>query len=92
MGMYSLCHQEMMWQRPCGSRISRYAGGGGKFNQQPLLHICLDRKGGNHISLISEGHFIASTGQPRVHASHIGDYLGSTTNSKLITTRFADLR
>jgi predicted ester cyclase len=90
MGMHAFWHPEMMWYGPCGIGTSRQVEGFQKHHQKPFLHAFPDRKGGNHISRISEGHYIASTGWPSVHATHMGDYLGATATGKPITMRVAD--
>jgi predicted ester cyclase len=90
MGMHAFWHPEMMWYGPCGIGTSRQVEGFQKHHQKPFLHAFPDRVGGNHISRISEGHFIASTGWPSVHATHRGDYLGVLATNKAITMRVAD--
>ena len=90
MGMHAFWHPEMMWYGPCGIGTSRQVEGFQKHHQKPFLHAFPDRVGGNHISRISEGHFIASTGWPSVHATHMGDYLGVPAINKPITMRVAD--
>ena len=90
MGMHAFWHPEMMWYGPCGIGTSRQVEGFQKHHQKPFLHAFPDRVGGNHISRISEGHFIASTGWPSVHATHMGDYLGAKAINKPITMRVAD--
>ena len=90
MGMHAFWHPDMMWYGPCGIGTSRRVEGFQKHHQKPFLHAFPDRKGGNHISRISEGHYIASTGWPSVHATHLGDYLGATAINKPITMRVAD--
>ncbi len=90
MGMHAFWHPEMMWYGPCGIGTSRQVEGFQKHHQKPFLHAFPDRIGGNHISRISEGHFIASTGWPSVHATHMGDYLGAKAINKPITMRVAD--
>jgi predicted ester cyclase len=90
MGMHAFWHPEMMWYGPCGIGTSRQVQGFQKHHQKPFLHAFPDRVGGNHISRISEGHFIASTGWPSVHATHMGDYLGAPAIHSPITMRVAD--
>jgi hypothetical protein len=90
MGMHAFWHPEMMWYGPCGIGTSRTVEGFQKHHQKPFLRAFPDRKGGNHISRISEGHYIASTGWPSVHATHAGDYLGATAINAPITMRVAD--
>ena len=90
MGMHAFWHPEMMWYGPCGIGTSRTVEGFQRHHQKPFLHAFEDRKGGNHISRISEGHYIASTGWPSVHATHTGDYLGATATNGPITMRVAD--
>jgi predicted ester cyclase len=90
MGMHAFWHPEMMWYGPCGIGTSRQVEGFQKHHQKPFLHAFPDRVGGNHISRISEGHFIASTGWPSVHATHAGDYLGAKAINGPITMRVAD--
>ncbi|MGL6351887.1 MAG: ester cyclase, partial [Aeromonas sp.] len=90
MGMHAFWHPEMMWYGPCGIGTSRQVEGFQKHHQKPFLHAFPDRVGGNHISRISEGHFIASTGWPSVRATHMGDYLGAPATNKPITMRVAD--
>ena len=90
MGMHAFWHPEMMWYGPCGIGTTRQVEGFQKHHQKPFLHAFPDRAGGNHISRISEGHFIASTGWPSVYATHMGDYLGVPAINKPITMRVAD--
>ena len=90
MGMHAFWHPEMMWYGPCGIGTSRQVEGFQKHHQKPFLHAFPDRVGGNHISRISEGHFIASTGWPSVYATHAGDYLGAKAIHGPITMRVAD--
>jgi predicted ester cyclase len=90
MGMHAFWHPEMMWYGPCGIGTSRQVEGFQKHHQKPFLHAFPDRVGGNHISRIAEGHFIASTGWPSVHATHAGDYLGAPATHQPITMRVAD--
>ncbi len=90
MGMHAFWHPEMMWYGPCGIGTSRQVEGFQKHHQKPFLHAFPDRVGGNHISRISEGHYIASTGWPSVRATHKGDYLGATAINQPITMRVAD--
>ena len=90
MGMHAFWHPEMMWYGPCGIGTSRQVEGFQKHHQKPFLHAFPDRVGGNHISRISEGHYIASTGWPSVRATHLGDYLGAPATNKPITMRVAD--
>jgi predicted ester cyclase len=90
MGMHAFWHKDMMWYGPCGIGSSRQVEGFQKHHQKPFLHAFPDRVGGNHISRISEGHYIASTGWPSVHATHMGEYLGVPACNKPITMRVAD--
>jgi predicted ester cyclase len=90
MGMHAFWHPEMMWYGPCGIGTSRQVEGYQKHHQKPFLHAFPDRVGGHHISRISEGHYIASTGWPSVRATHAGDYLGVPATGKPITMRVAD--
>jgi predicted ester cyclase len=90
MGMHAFWHPDMMWYGPCGIGTSRRVEGFQKHHQQPFLHAFPDRVGGNHISRISEGHYIASTGWPSVHATHKGDYLGVPATHQPISMRVAD--
>jgi predicted ester cyclase len=90
MGMHAFWHKDMMWYGPCGIGTSRQVEGFQKHHQKPFLHAFPDRKGGNHISRISEGHYIASTGWPSVHATHKGDYLGAPAINGPIHMRVAD--
>jgi predicted ester cyclase len=90
MGMQAFWHKDMMWYGPCGIGTSRRVEGFQKHHQQPFLHAFPDRVGGNHISRIAEGHYIASTGWPSVRATHLGDYLGVPASNKPITMRVAD--
>lgn len=90
MGMHAFWHADMMWYGPCGIGTSRQVEGFQKHHQKPFLHAFPDRVGGNHISRIAEGHFIASTGWPSVRATHQGDYLGVPATHKPITMRVAD--
>ena len=90
MGMHAFWHPEMMWYGPFGIGTSRQVEGFQKHHQKPFLHAFPDRVGGNHISRIAEGHYIASTGWPSVHATHMGDYLGAAATGKPITMRVAD--
>ncbi len=90
MGMHAFWHPQMMWYGPCGIGTSRQVEGFQMHHQKPFLHAFPDRVGGNHISRMSEGHFIASTGWPSVHATHRGDYLGAKAINKPITMRVAD--
>ncbi len=91
MGMHAFWHPEMMWYGPCGIGTSRQVEGFQKHHQKPFLHAFPDRVGGNnHISRISEGQYIASTGWPSVRATHRGEYLGVPATDKPITMRVAD--
>jgi predicted ester cyclase len=90
MGMHAFWHPEMMWYGPCGIGTSRQVEGFQKHHQKPFLHAFPDRVGGNHISRISEGVYIASTGWPSVHATHAGEYLGVPATNIPITMRVAD--
>jgi SnoaL-like polyketide cyclase len=90
MGMHAFWHPEMMWYGPCGIGTSRQVEGFQKHHQKPFLHAFPDRVGGNHISRIAEGHYIASTGWPSVHATHAGDYLGAPAIHGPIHMRVAD--
>jgi predicted ester cyclase len=90
MGMHAFWHPQMMWYGPCGIGTSRQVEGFQKHHQKPFLHAFPDRVGGNHISRISEGYYIASTGWPSVHATHKGDYLGVPAIHAPITMRVAD--
>jgi predicted ester cyclase len=90
MGMHAFWHKDMMWYGPCGIGSSRQVEGFQKHHQKPFLHAFPDRKGGNHISRIADGHFVASTGWPSVRATHLGDYLGVPATHKAITMRVAD--
>jgi predicted ester cyclase len=90
MGMHAFWHKDMMWYGPCGIGTSRQVEGFQKHHQKPFLHAFPDRKGGNHISRISEGHYIGSTGWPSVFATHKGDYLGAAAINAPIHMRVAD--
>ncbi|MFM7332131.1 MAG: ester cyclase [Brachymonas sp.] len=90
MSMHSFWHPEMMWYGPCGIGSSRQVEGFQKHHQKPFLHAFPDRVGGNHISRIAEGHYIASTGWPSVRATHMGEYLGVPAINQPITMRVAD--
>lgn len=90
MGMEDFWHKDMMWYGPCGIGTSRQVAGFQKHHQKPFLHAFPDRQGGNHIARISEGHYIASTGWPSVHATHKGDYLGAAAINAPIHMRVAD--
>ena len=90
MGMEAYWHPDMMWYGPCGIGTSRQVAGFQKHHQKPFLHAFPDRIGGNHVSRISEGHYIASTGWPSVRATHAGDYLGVPATNRPITMRVAD--
>jgi predicted ester cyclase len=90
MGMEAFWHPDMMWYGPCGIGTSRQVAGFQLHHQKPFLHAFPDRVGGNHISRISEGTYIASTGWPSVKATHKGDYLGVPATHKPITMRVAD--
>jgi SnoaL-like polyketide cyclase len=90
MGMHAFWHKDMMWYGPCGIGTSRRVEGFQTHHQKPFLHAFPDRKGGNHISRIAEGHYIGSTGWPSVHATHKGDYLGAAAINAPISMRVAD--
>lgn len=90
MDMRSCWHPEMMWYGPCGIGTARRVEGFQRHHQAPFLHAFPDRKGGSHISRISEGHYVGSTGWPSVRATHLGDYLGASATGKPITMRVAD--
>ncbi len=90
MDMRSCWHPEMMWYGPCGIGTSRRVEGFQRHHQAPFLHAFPDRKGGGHISRISEGYFVGSTGWPSVRATHLGDYLGAPATGKPISMRVAD--
>ena len=90
MGMHAHWHKDMMWYGPCGIGTSRQVEGFQKHHQKPFLHAFPDRKGGNHIARIAEGHYIGSTGWPSVHATHTGDYLGAAAINAPIHMRVAD--
>lgn len=90
MGMHDFWHKDMMWYGPCGIGTSRQVEGFQKHHQKPFLHAFPDRVGGNHISRIAEGYFIASTGWPSVRATNSGAYLGVPATQKVITMRVAD--
>ena len=90
MGMHAFWHKDMMWYGPCGIGTSRTVEGFQKHHQKPFLHAFPDRVGGNHISRIAQGHYIASTGWPSVHATHAGDYLGAPATHQPIHMRVAD--
>ena len=90
MNMHSCWHPEMMWYGPCGIGTARRVEGFQRDHQAPFLHAFPDRRGGGHISRISEGHYVGSTGWPSVQATHLGDYLGAPATGKPITMRVAD--
>lgn len=90
MDMQSCWHPEMMWYGPCGIGTARRVEGFQRHHQAPFLHAFPDRRGGGHISRISEGHYVGSTGWPSVQATHLGDYLGVPATGKPITMRVAD--
>lgn len=90
MRMEQYWHRDMMWYGPCGIGSSRGVTGFQRHHQGPFLRAFPDRKGGHHRARLAEGRFVASTGWPSVHATHLGDYLGVAATNKPINMRVMD--
>ncbi len=90
MGMTRFWHPKMMWYGPCGIGTTHSIGGFEQYHQRPFLTAIPDRKGGNHRARFGDGAYVASTGWPSIHATHLGPYLGVPATGRKVTMRVMD--
>jgi predicted ester cyclase len=90
MGMTRFWHPHMMWYGPCGIGTTRAISGFEQHHQRPFLAAIPDRKGGNHRARFGDGAYVASTGWPSIHATHLGPYLGVPATGHQVTMRVMD--
>jgi predicted ester cyclase len=90
MGMERFWSPTMVWYGPGGVGANRGIAGFQRFHQQPFLAAFPDRVGGNHKARFADGDYVASTGWPSIHATHVGPWLGVPGRNNPITMRVMD--
>ena len=91
MHQHRFWHPDMMWYGPAGIGTTRGLRGFEDFHQRPFIRAFPDRKGGDHYARFADGHFIASSGWPSLHATHAGgEWLGLAPTGKKINMRVMD--
>ncbi len=90
MGMARYWHPDMYWYGPCGIGTTYGLKGFEDAHQAPFLRAFPDRVGGNHKARFAEGRYVASTGWPSLHCTHLGEYLGVPATGNRIGMRVMD--
>jgi predicted ester cyclase len=91
MGMTRFWTPQFHWYGPGGIGSARGHRDYERAHQGPFLTAFPDRVGGNHRCRIGDGAFVASTGWPSIHATHLGDgWLGIAATGRPITMRIMD--
>lgn len=90
MGMERFWDPRMLWYGPGGVGANRGLAGFQRYHQQPFLAAFPDRVGGNHKARFADGAYVASTGWPSIHATHVGPWLGVPGRNNPITQRVMD--
>ena len=90
-GMERFWDPDMMWYGPTGVGTTRGLAGFLDLHQYPWQEAFPDYKGGNHKSRIADGCYVASTGWPSIHGTHVGSNLfGLAGTGRPITMRVMD--
>ena len=90
-GMERFWDPDMMWYGPTGVGTTRGLAGFLNLHQYPWQEAFPDYIGGNHVSRVADGHYVASTGWPSIHGTHRGSNLfGLAATNLPITMRVMD--
>jgi predicted ester cyclase len=90
MGMERFWSPKMSWYGPGGIGSNRGLKGFERYHQKPFLTAFPDRVGGHHKARFGDGPYVASTGWPSIHATHVGPWLGVPGHGQAITQRVMD--